>query len=165
MRTASIIAFVALAATAGCTYVTPVTTEKQGPTISFTQTSVGAISGLSYPVSSSTKAFFNTIATDPGGVQTLLLLFPSSPQACVTSNGGLGSSFNYSPVPPSQSVGPAPNAMGQVPTELFLVSTLQGPFTCTGSFGPGFPSGIIATAQATNYSGQPTTVQFPITFQ
>ncbi|CAE6939155.1 hypothetical protein R69608_05139 [Paraburkholderia nemoris] len=152
-----------------CNTVTPVTNETTGPTITFSQTNVGTVTSLSYNADTSTQSFFNAVATDSGGVKSINLSFSQSVPDCTTvSGGGYTGSYSYSPVPPAESSSSTPDSSGQVPTELFTATTLQGPYTCTipGISDPARPYGqtINATVTATNYSGISTTATLPINF-
>lgn len=159
----------ALLLLSACSQVTPVTTETSGPTIAFTQSSVGNITSLSYSPDTNTQVFFNAVATDPGGVKSLTLTFDQLVTSCTTTGGAVvgGGTFPYSPVPANQSTSSTPDSNGQVPNELFTVTTLQGPYTCQQYVTPGtsrpYGDTINATAVATNYSGKTTTSTLPIT--
>jgi hypothetical protein len=79
--------------------------------------------------------------------------------------------FNYEPVPPPQSSTSTLDTMGQVPTELFTDTLLQGPFTCTipgitvgGVIARPYGQTLNATCNATNYSSKTSTAVLPITF-
>jgi hypothetical protein len=169
-----------LMALSGCGTTAPNYNEASGPTVYFTQTATGStpvtvignvdVDNASAPVS------FNAVATDPGGVQSITLEFdqdlfaPNS--SCGTTSGAIygGGTIPYAPIPVAQS-DTSSVQNGQVPTELFVIGNLNGPFTCDlsaiGIQGINRPYGatIHATATATNYSGKTTTVVLPITFQ
>ena len=147
--------------------VTPTTNETTGPTITFTQTGAGTITSISYSASSNTQIFFNALANDAGGVKLINLQFSPTVPSCTTGGGAVYSGdFVYKPVPPSQNIPASPNSSGQLPSELFATTTLQGPFTCTipGQKAAGWPIGdtISAIVQATNASGKTTTATLPI---
>jgi hypothetical protein len=166
--------FVLVAATlslTACNDVTPVTTETTGPSVVF-RSAGSNITSLSVNADSAATESFDCVATDNGGVQSINLSFPSTVSNCTTTSGaGYSGVYSYAPVPPPESSSSTPNSMGQVPTELFTVTNLQGPFTCSipGVTGNGVvarPYGqtINATCNATNYSSKSSTAVLPITF-
>lgn len=162
---------------AGCNEVTPVTNETTGPTITFTQTATGSASLTQILVDpdGNAQVTFNALANDPGGVKEIGISFDDQlypPSECMTLDGAGygGGTFPYGPIPADQTSTSSPNAMGQVPTELFIVNTLQGPFTCdlsaVGIQATARPYGdtIHATVSATNYSNKTTTAILDIVF-
>jgi hypothetical protein len=161
-----------LLAAAGCSNVTPVTNETTAPTVVFTQSGApGNITSLTLNPDSNAAQFFNAVATDPGGVKSINLVFTSGTAFCTTVMGAVYSGvFTYSPVPANQSTTSTPDGMGFVPTELFTTSTVQGPFTCDTFLHPpqtSRPYGdtVYANVTATNYSGKSTNASLPMTFQ
>jgi hypothetical protein len=164
--------FLLLMTAAGCSNVPPVTSETAGPKVVFTQSGVpGNITSLTLNADSNAAQFFNAVATDPGGVKSINLVFTSGTGSCTTVMGAVYSGvFTYSPVPANQNTTSTPDGMGLVPTELFTTSTVQGPFTCNTFLNPpqtSRPYGdtVYANVTATNYSGKSTNASLPMTFQ
>ena len=165
-----------VASLAACDRVKPVTTETTGPVISFTQTNIGTITSVSGVDAddASLPVTFNVLANDPGGVKSITAsFFPGYVNACTNVQGSSysgGADFPVSPLPPDQSASSAPDSGGLVPTELFVIETVQGPFTCDDFQDDGItarPYGQTLTlgVSATNYSGKTTNASFPVTFQ
>lgn len=153
-----------------CTSVTPVTNEQTGPTVVFRQGNA-TITSASLNADGATPLNINCVATDNGGVQAVSLTFSTSVSNCTTTAGnGYTGSFAYSPPPPAtQTTTSHPDSNGQVPTELFLIGTMNGgAYSCMipDVTGPARPYGqtVTATCTAQNYSAKSTTATLPIVF-
>jgi hypothetical protein len=175
----------AAAMLSACNSTTPVNTETTPPTISFKSTGTGCpdsrgpcvITSLSANADGPASVFFIALANDMGGVKSMDLSFSTQVAGCTdtkttTKYDGPGAVYNYTPVPASQNQTSSPGSNGQVPTELFTMTQLQGPFTCVVGCPPictnevtrPYGQTIYAIVTATNSSGKSSTGKLPITF-
>jgi hypothetical protein len=179
-------AMLAAALLSACNSTTPVTTETTPPTISFRSTGTGCpdsrgpcvITSLSANADGPASVFFTALANDTGGVKSMDLSFSTQVAGCTdtkttTKYDGPGAVYNYTPVPASQNQTSSPGSNGQLPTELFTMTQLQGPYTCVVGCPPicttnaatrPYGQTIYAIVTATNSSGKSSTGRLPITF-
>lgn len=168
----------------GCSVNTK-TNETAGPKVVFRQGDSTIADLFLTPDSATPASFapetFACVATDPGGVKSISLSYSDTTTLCVFSGGcgtltsfciGDGATFHISPsMPAPQSATSHPDSSGQVPNELFLLSTLQGgPYECAATKdkktvrGEPFGQTVKATCSATNYSGKSSTSILPVIF-
>lgn len=155
--------------------VNPNTHETTGPQVSFRQGD-STLSSLFLSAGETAPINFSCAASDPGGVASINLEFSQDVAICVFSSGCgssicPGNSGRISPAMPAlQAQTSHPDSSGRVPNDLFLLATLQGPYSCVTSnhrkTATGKPYGqtVTATCTATNYSKLTTKTTLPITF-